>query len=453
MKRVLIEGGHVLTMNAANDTFPNGCVLIEGDRILYVGPSEGVPYAHVDERIAVPSHAVLPGLVNGHTHLCMTFGRTLGTNVDLLSWLDLQIPIIRALDEDALYAAEMLGCIENLKNGNTSLVENMFAPRTALHDPSETVFCALRDSGIRGTLARAHECRNFAEDFVETMDQVSAELTHLAGRWHHSTDERLRLACGPLLPWAMTEEALRATRAVADRLGIGIHMHVAESPDFNSHVATHFGRPVRQIELLHETGCLGPDVQATGVSDVSAEELKLLADTNTAVIFDPTTRLFWGTGFPSLQPFLESGIPCGLSTNGPAANCGQDLFESMKYACATAKTATNDPTTLSASRALRMATIEGARAIGLGDQTGSLEVGKRADVITMDLAQPHFTPAHDLEAALVFCGRGSDVKNVFVDGRCLVRDRQIQFLDESAFLRQATSFAAQALERALATQH
>src|ERR1700761_7572963 len=121
MRRVLIEAGTIVTMNGADDVYMDGCVLAEGGRIAYVGPREALGSVSVDERLCLPSHAVLPGLVNAHTHLCMVFGRTIGTNVDLLRWLQLQIPIIRSLDAEAFYTAELLGCVENLKNGNTTI--------------------------------------------------------------------------------------------------------------------------------------------------------------------------------------------------------------------------------------------------------------------------------------------------------------------------------------------
>ena len=447
-RTVLLDGGTVLTMNAGDDRHEHGCVLIEGDRIAYVGPRDSLPSTPIDETVDSRGRVVMPGLVNGHTHLCMVFGRGLGTNVDLLSWLGLQMPLIRALDEESLYHAELLGCIENLKNGNTSVVENLFTPRPGPgFDPAGAAFRAMRDSGIRGAVARAHETRNFAPDFVESEEQFGDALRELHAQWHGREGGRLRLLFGPLLPWSMTEASLRRTREIADELRIGLHMHVAESPEFNQQIARHFGRNVRQVELLHETGCLGPDVQAVAVSDVSPGEIALLAQTRTAVILDPPTRLFWGTGFPAIRPLLDAGLTCGLASNGPAANCGQDIFESMKYACATAKTAAGDPTVLSARRALRMATIEGATAIGIGDRVGSLEVGKLADVITIEMRQPHLAPVADMEATLVFSARGSDVRDVFVSGRTVMRDRRLTLLDEAALVADASALAADARRR------
>ncbi|MCH2558349.1 MAG: amidohydrolase family protein [Alcanivorax sp.] len=448
MTTTLFSGGHVLTQDAGGREFRDGCVLVRDDRIAFVGAAADRPAEPVDRVIDVTGKLVMPGLINGHSHLCMVFGRTLGPEKRLLEWLDVQMPLMAAFDQEAMYVAQMLGCLENLKNGNTTVVENLFSTHPEGYPPEDAAFQAMRDAGIRGTVARAFEGRHFHPDFMETLDQQARRVTDLAHRWQGAEDDRLRLAIGPLLPWCMTEEMYRETRALANELSLCLHMHVAESPEFNQLIARHFGRDIRQVELLEETGCLGPDVQVAAVSDVSAHEIDLLARTDTRVLLDPPTRLFWGTGFPALKPFLDAGLTCGLATNGPAANCGQDLFESMKYACATAKTAANDPLALSRHRVLRMATSEGARAVGRDGQTGRLEAGLKADLITVDLQQPHLTPNLDTRAALVFSAKGTDVRDVMVDGRLLIENREPLFIDEAALLRQAEQIARRCLRAA-----
>ena len=444
---MLIRSAKVLTMNPAREVISDGAVLVEAGRIAYVGPSAGAP-SRADRVIDAAGKLVMPGLVNCHTHLCMVLGRTIGVERRLLGWLEIEMGLMRGIDLDALYAAEMLGCVENLRNGNTTLVENFFFPRRKGEVPEEAAFRAMKDSGVRGTLARGYHARNYAPDFVESIDEQDRQVEALAKKWHGAENGRLRLSLGPVLPWVVDIEELRRSRALADRLGLGLHMHVAESPEFNAKIAQHHPKAWRNVELLAEAGCLGPDTQAVAVSDISAEEIELLKKHGTSVVFDPQTRLFWGTGFPSIKPFLDAGLACGLGTNGPAANCGQDLFETMKYACATAKTATNDPTALGRKRVLAMATIEGARAIGLDKEIGSLEVGKRADLITLDLAQPHLTPAVDIEAALVYSARGSDVRDVVVDGRLLMRDRRFVHLDEAEVMKKANDAAARSMRAA-----
>ena len=355
--------------------------------------------------------------------------------------------MMAAMDDEALYVAELLGCVENIKNGNTSLVENIFMPPHAAADPEDAAFRALRDSGIRGTVARATEARLFDPRFCETSGEQAERVGRLAGRWHGSEGGRLRLSIGPLLPWVLDEREFRETRRIARDNGLALHMHVAESPEFNLMIARHFGHNIRQVELLEEVGCLGPDVQAIACSDVSAHEIELLAASGTAVLFDPPTRLFWGTGFPPIRDFLTAGVTCGLATNGAAANCGQDVFESMKYACATAKTAANDPRALTAARALRMATVEGARAIGQ-PETGSIEVGKRADLITVETRQPHLAPLFDPEKALVYSARGGDVRDAVIDGRVVMRERKVLTVDENALLVKAEEVARRCAARA-----
>jgi 5-methylthioadenosine/S-adenosylhomocysteine deaminase len=447
MTRIAIEHGLVLTMDGTARVIEDGRVVVEGRDIVAVGRCTANPVPDCDLVIDATDKIVLPGLINSHTHLCMVFGRTIGPERRLLDWLDLLMPMMSAMDEEALYVAELLGCVENIKNGNTSLVENIFMPPHRTADPEDAAFRALRDSGIRGTVARATETRHFDPRFCESAEEQAERVERLAARWHGTEGGRLRLSIGPLLPWVLDENGFRETRRIARDNGLSLHMHVAESPEFNQMIARHFGRSIRQVELLEEVGCLGPDVQAVACSDVSRHEIDLLAATGTAVLFDPPTRLFWGTGFPPIRDFLMAGVTCGVATNGAAANCGQDIFESMKYACATAKTAANDPRALTAARVLRTATAEGARAIGR-PETGSIEVGKRADLITVEARQPHLTPLFDPEKALVYSARGGDVLDVVIDGRVVMRNREVLTVDENALLVEAEQAARRCAARA-----
>jgi 5-methylthioadenosine/S-adenosylhomocysteine deaminase len=433
MTRIAIENGLVLTMDPMSRIIENGRVVIEGREIVAIENSTHDPAPDCDLVIDATGKIVLPGLINAHSHLCMVFGRTIGPERRLLEWLDLLMPMMAAMDDEALYIAELLGCIENIKNGNTSIVENIFMPPHETTDPEDAAFRALRNSGIRGTVARATQSRLFDPRFCETAAEQAERVGRLAGRWHGAEGGRLRLSIGPLLPWVVDEQGFRDTRRIARENGLALHMHVAESPEFNHIIARHYGREIRHVELLEEVDCLGPDVQAIACADLSVREIELLAASGTSVLFDPPTRLFWGTGFPPIGNFLTAGVTCGLASNGAAANCGQDIFESMKYACATAKTAASDPRALTAARALRMATVEGARAIGQRE-TGSLEVGKRADLITVEARQPHLVPLLDPEKALVYSARGSDVRDAVIDGRLVMRDRKVLTVDEDDLL-------------------
>lgn len=442
MTRTLIHNGYLLTMDKHGEQIPGGSLLIENGKIAYVGPATELGPVGDADVIDADGCAVLPGLINCHTHLCMIYGRTIGVERRLLDWLQIEMPIMARLDTEATLLGTALGCVENLKNGNTTVVENTFIPRSDDFTPEDAIFRSMKAVGIRGIVARAYHARNIAPAFIETREEQDAKVEALHGAWHGSENGRLGLSIGPLLPWVVEVEDLRATRRLADRLGIKIHMHVAESPEFNQKIAEAYGRDIRNVELLHEGECLGPDVQAVAVADLSDREIELLAESGTPVVFDPQTRLFWGTGFPGIKRFTDAGLTAGLGTNGPAANCGQDLFETMKYACATAKTAANDPTALGRHRVLEMATIEGARTLGIDDRTGSLEVGKDGDAITVNLSQPHLTPAIDVPAALVYAAKGSDVRDALVAGRVVMRDRTMLTVDEAELLKDCNTMAA-----------
>ena len=188
--------------------------MVEGRDIVAVERCTADPVPNCDLVIDATGRIVLPGLVNSHTHLCMVFGRTIGPERRLLEWLDLLMPMMAAMDEEALYVAELLGCVENIKNGNTSLVENIFMPPHATADVEDAAFRALRDSGIRGTVARATEARHFDPRFCETAAEQAERVGRLAGRWHGSEGGRLRLSIGPLLPWVLDEDGFRETRGL-----------------------------------------------------------------------------------------------------------------------------------------------------------------------------------------------------------------------------------------------
>jgi 5-methylthioadenosine/S-adenosylhomocysteine deaminase len=184
MTRLAIEHGLVLTMDETGQVIEDGRVVVEGCDIVAVERCTSDPVPNCDLVIDATGRIVLPGLINSHTHLCMVFGRTIGPERRLMEWLDLLMPLMTAMDEEALYVAELLGCIENIKNGNTSLVENIFMPPHATADVEDAAFRALRDSGIRGTVARATEARFFDPRFCETAGEQAERVGRLAGRWH-----------------------------------------------------------------------------------------------------------------------------------------------------------------------------------------------------------------------------------------------------------------------------
>jgi 5-methylthioadenosine/S-adenosylhomocysteine deaminase len=446
VNRILVTGGVVVTQNAARRIIPDGCVIVEGTTIAAVGPAalaEGVDGERIDAR----GCAVIPGLVNAHTHLYNTFGRTLGADQTFGEWLPTQKGLIATLDEDEFRACVELGMIDNLRSGTTCIVDNPAVPAASENRLHEAALGAARDLGARYVLARGYTDQMNAPEYVEPLVDIERRMRALVRDHHDTASGRLRVMLSPMLPWALSLAGFTMTRRLADELGVRIHMHTAETAAFADLIEKAHGHR-SNVRLDRDGGCLGPDVQLLGCAWLTPDEIRMVTGTGTAVLLDPTAAMFIGAGMPPLLALLDAGVPAGLATNGPAANGGQDMFESMKNAAGLAKVAAGDGRACTQQRALDLATVEGARALGLDGTIGSLERDKRADLAIVDLSTPFVAPALDVVTALVSACKGRDVRDVMIDGRVVVRDRRLTTGDEARIVERATTMAAGAAQRA-----
>jgi 5-methylthioadenosine/S-adenosylhomocysteine deaminase len=446
MARVVITGGIIVTQDAARRVIPGGCVITDGPTIAAVGPpslAAGVEGERLDAR----GCAVVPGLINAHTHLYNTFGRTLGADQSFAEWLPAQKGLIAALDAEEFRTCVELGLAENLRAGSTCIVDNPAVPAASDNRLHEAALAAARDLGARYVLARGYTDQLNAPEYLEPLPDIERRVRALVRDHHDTAGGRLRVMLSPMLPWALSLDGFRMTRRLAGELGVGIHMHAAETAGFLDLIEKVHGHR-SSARLYREGGCLGPDVQLLGCAWLTPEEIDEVAATGTAVLLDPTAAMFIGAGMPPLLRLLGAGVPAGLATNGPAANGAQDMFESMKNAAGLAKLDARDGRACTQQRALDLATIEGARALGLDGRIGSLEPGKRADLAVVDLDTPFVAPALDVVTALVSACKGRDVRDAMIDGRLVVRDRRLRTADEAALVRRATAMARRAAERA-----
>lgn len=451
MARTVVAGGIAVTQDAARRVVADGCVIVEGSTIVAVGPASlaaGVEAQRLDAR----GCAIIPGLVNTHTHLYNTFGRTLGADQSFAEWLRRQKGLIAALDEEEFRTCVELGLVDNLRSGSTCIVDNPAVPATAGNRLHEAALAAARDLGARYVLARGYTDQMNAPEYLESLPDIERRMQTLVRDHHETADGRLQLMLSPMLPWALSPAGFRMTRRLADELGVRIHMHTAETAQFADLIEKAHGHR-SNVRIYRDGGCLGPDVQLLGCTWLVPEEIDLVAATGTAVLLDPTAAMFIGAGMPPLLRLLAAGVPSGLATNGPAANGAQDMFESMKNVAGLAKLAAQDGRAFVQQRALDLATVEGARALGLDGVIGSLEPGKRADIVIVDLETPFVAPALDVVTALVSACKGRDVRDVMIDGRIVVRDRQLQTADQAAIVTRATAMARRAAERAGLTLH
>lgn len=443
MTRIVINHGTLITGDAAQPVLAGGGLEIVDGAIASVSPTPA-DTGGADEVIDATGTLVTPGFVNAHTHLCMVFGRTLGSDRSLLSWLaESQIPLMQALEPQDYRLAMELGALENLKAGNTTVCEVFFSSHYA--DGADQIAAqGLDGSGIRATLFRCSNDESFFEGFVEDRADVVRRSEELIRQWEGH--DRINVGVGPLVPWGSSAESFRDAVELSERHGVRIHLHTAETPEYNDLVRERTGKS--NVGMLHDVGALGERVMLNHCVHLSDDDIGLIAHSGSHVIHDPTSNMILASGVAPVPKLRAAGVNVGLACDGPACNNAQDMIECMKYAALLQKVVSRELEVLVAGEVFRMATHGGAQALGMGDRLGVLAEGYLADVVVIDATGPHMTPIHDPMAALVYSARGADVRTVLVGGSVVVRDGEVQTLDEEATLHHARERAARAHSRA-----
>lgn len=419
MNTLLIRDGAVL---GPDGWLEPGYVVVEGTTIAAVGAGAPPPDLAAGEVLAARHRAVLPGLINGHTHLSQTFMRGLAGGRPLLRWLkELIWPLQAALSPEELHLAALLGLVENLRCGATEVVDHHKITTTPAH--TDAVLEAARTVGVRFTLARAWVDRGTN---AEAPESILADLERLYAAVSDrpsaiSQQPVVAVANGPLATWRCSAETLRATQALARRYGAPTHLHVAETQDEVTMSRQETGQP--PIAWLDSIGLLAPDTQIVHAVWVDEAEQALLAARGATVVHCPVSNAVLGSGIAPVAALRRRGVALRLGTDGPASNDTQDLLETLKTALQLARATTLDPTALTPADALALAT---------GGRT--LAPGTPADLIVVNLNHPRAAPVHDVTSALTLSCHGSDVETVIVGGRCLLREGRLQVLDEAALL-------------------
>lgn len=430
---LLIRGGTILAGTGRDAVVPDGYILVEDGVIAGLGA--GAPPAGVSaaETIDARDKLVIPGFVNAHTHLCMTLGRSLGTDRTLLQWLSQsQLPFMSRMTPEDYALAVTLGAIENLKSGNTTVCEVFFSTRYG-DGADDLAVKALAESGIRALFFRCSNDEAFAPGFLESTLDISTRSRRLATSW--AADARIRIGVGPIVPWAATESYWADTVDLAGNGGVPVHLHTAETPEYNDLVQARTGK--RNVEYLAAVGALGKNVMLNHCIHLTPGDIELIVDRGSPVIHDPTSNMMLAAGIAPVPEMRDAGVVMGLACDGPACNNTQDMFEVMKDAALLHKVARRDSGVLTAADVFAMATAGGAEACGLGDTVGRLAPGMAADIVLVDTFSSHMRPLHDPLAALVYSARAADVHTVVVGGRVVVRDREVLTIDEKSVIRRA----------------
>ena len=416
----------------------NADVLIEGRHIAAVGQieREGLDDLQV---IDGRGRAVIPGLINAHTHLYQSFLKGLSDDVGLVDWCNATLfPIGYAVhqkhwlqhDETCGYQWTILSALEMLRGGVTCCVD--------LHISMDSVFRAWEKIGIRGIGALLLSDRWLPSPLQKDTSATRAEALRLATNWH-GVHPRLDVVLGPSTPFLCSRELLLWARDQAAELGIGLQIHLAETHYEVEQVLAETG--LTPVAYAHSLGLLGPRTTAVHCVHVTDAEIDLLAETGTTMVHCPKSNLKLGSGVAPIPKMLSRGVKIALAADGAASNDLLDMFEEMRFAALLHKGVNEDPTAITARQAFAMATEAGAWAFGI--DAGTIDPGKLADLAIIDLDQPHLMPLHDVINTLVYCAKSSDVESTIIDGQLVMHDRQILTLDEEQTRHEAARYGGE----------
>lgn len=437
--QVLIRNGMVVTMNSDMTVYNKGDVLVENDRIKAVGKVDLKDVAADAEIIDARGKIVLPGLINTHVHTSQQLGRGLGDDVPLLVWLtERTFPYESQLTEEDSYISTLVCCLEQIKCGVTT-----FAEPGGQH--VNGMGRAVSEIGIRGILARSSmDCgEGLPPVWQETTGEVLDIQVDNLKKWHNSANGRIKVWFGLRTIFNNSDELIVRTKELADKYQVGVHMHVAEIRE-----EIEFAQKTRgtgTVTHLNNLGVLDKNFLAVHSVWLTDEEIDLFAEHDVKVSHNPAAAMRV-LGFARIPEMLSKGICVTIGTDGAPCNNRMDLIDEMWLTSLIHKGRLLDPTAVPAQQIVKMVTIDGARALLWDHEIGSLEGGKKADLIIVDPDSPGMLPLHDPIANLVTSMHSSNVQSVMCDGRWVMKNRRVLLVDEEAVLEEA-KIRAEAIRR------
>lgn len=426
---LFIRGGTVITMDPEFRVIEDGGVAIEADTITAVGKrAELEPKASHARRIEAGGTLVIPGMINGHAHAAMSLFRGVAEDHSLNDWLQRYIfpAEVRNVTEDFVLWGTRLGVLEMLRGGITTYADMYYF--------EDVVARVTKEAGMRGVLGET--IVDFPAPDHKTPSAALAYTENFIERWKN--DPLITPGVAPHSMYTLSTENLKAATALARRTGAPILIHVAEAP-FESDLSQkkHGMSPVAYLDSI---GLLGPDVIAAHTVWLDKKDIAMLVERGVGSIHNPSSNMKLASGVMRLVDLLAAGQAVGLATDSAASNNNQDLFQEMNIAAKLQKVTRMDPRALPARQVVEMATIGGARALHLGDQIGSIEVGKQADIILIGTAATHATPMYNVYSQLVYALNAHDVRSVVIAGKVVMEDRVMSTMDKPGILAKAHEY-------------
>ena len=412
MSSILIKNAYIVSMVSP---ISKADLFIEDGKIKEIGIIE----READKVIDASGKVVMPGIINAHTHVAMSVFRGYSDELELMDWLSKKMwPIEDKMTPEDVYYASLLSIVEMIKSGTTTFNDQYFF--------EEETAKAADEAGMRAVLSR---CIIGDGEGADTRLKESEELYN---KWNNASNGLVKICVGIHAPYTCPPETIAKSLELAKKLDVPIHIHYMETEDESRQVRERYNKSV--TEYLKDTGIFEyKTILAHGVW-AQEEDMDVLKDYNTAIVHNPISNQKLGSGIANTKLMLEKGITVALGTDGQGSTNTLDMFEEIKSAAYLQKVVNKSATAISGYDVLKMATIEGAKALGLEKEIGSIEIGKKADIILIDLNKPHLVPVHDIYSTLAYSVNGADVETVIIDGKIIMENRNILTIDEKKIM-------------------
>jgi 5-methylthioadenosine/S-adenosylhomocysteine deaminase len=409
---ILISNGTLLTMDSRGTQFKKGAVAIEGEKIVALGPADDFSSWNASRIIDARGGIIMPGLVNAHNHAAMTCFRGLADDLPLMTWLnDYIFPAEAKLDYEKVYCGTLLACAEMISSGTTCFCD--------MYLFEDAVACAAKHAGMRAVVGEV--LYDFPSPNYGPIENGFAYTEMLIEKWKN--DSLITIAVEPHSPYLCSPDLLKRASFLAEKNNIPLVIHVSETEyEVQTSKEKHGLTPVG---LLADLDVLSRNLLACHCVVLTGEDISLLQRFDVKVSHNPESNMKLASGIAPIPELLKAGVCVGLGTDGCASNNNLDIFLEMDTAAKLHKVNTFDPTVMDAYTVLKMCTIDGARSLGLDDIIGSLEPGKRADIIIIDTHKPHLTPMYNPISHLVYAVKGSDVTTSIINGKIVMEDGRL----------------------------
>ena len=432
---LLVLGGTIVTMNKTRDVIENGGIAVKGGRIVAVGAAADLRKKFAGRQTVIAAgRMVIPGLINGHTHVPMVLFRGLADDLDLQEWLTKYIFPAEAknVTEEFVRAGTRLGLAEMIRGGTTTYCDMYYFEDAIAEETAK--------AGVRGVLGET--VIDFPVADNKTNAEAMAYVEKYVKRWQGH--ELIVAAIAPHAPYTVSEEHLKAARAFSDRTGAPIVTHISETKrEVDDSVKAHGSSPVAYLDRI---GFLGERVIAAHMVWPQGTDSSILKKRGVGIVHNPQSNMKLAAGVSPVPQMMKEGLRIGLGTDGAASNNDLSMWEEMDSAAKLHKVFSGDPKVMSAQEAFELATIRGAEALHLDKEIGSLEVGKRGDIVIVEGDALNQIPSYNLYSDLVYATKASDVETVIINGRIVMRDRHLLTLDEAAIKASARDFRARILK-------